>query len=255
VRLARAARQLGIRKLKLTGGEPLLRDDVVALVKKLAPYFEELSMTTNGTMLSQHAARLKNAGLARVNVSLDSLRPRTYACITARDLLRGVLAGVKRAVASGLLVKLNVVLLRGLNTNEVENIISFSAANRTILQLIELTASREGTAERVYQRYHYSLEPLEQWLHARAHRTKVRELHRRKKYFLPWDGAEVEVEVVRPMHNTQFCRNCTRLRVTADGLLKGCIFASRGYRLEPDDYEEAIRAKLVAATFSRAPYW
>jgi len=211
--ILRVAAGFGIRSVKFTGGEPTLRPDLVDIIRSV-PEGMESSMTTNGTLLATIADDLKCAGLSRVNVSLDSLDPVTYKKITGTDRLSDVLDGIAAALDAGLTpVKLNMVILKGINEHEIDDFLGFVRGNRNlILQLIELMHFNECT-------YHGDLNGLEDSLASRSRLIITRRMHHRKKYCL--DGAEVEV--VRPRHNTEFCAFCNRLRVTSDGKLKPCL--------------------------------
>jgi cyclic pyranopterin phosphate synthase len=250
------AAELGITKIKLTGGEPLLRDDVVEIVRRIAPHVEEVSMTTNASLLDEKACSLKEAGLSRVNVSLHTLNPGGFKEITGCSDEALVRRGVEAALRCGLHpVKLNMVIMKGLNDDEIPEMIKFSRETGTVLQLIEFQELENGAE--YYERYHVDLRPVEAELEKRAIRVVERELHRRRVYHLA-DGAQVEV--VRPMHNSRFCAYCTRLRLTSDGRLKPCLM--RDDNLVP--FVEHIRAgelreRLVEAfreaTARREPYW
>ena len=216
VGVARAAAALGVRSLKLTGGEPLLRQSLAGLVAQLPPTLK-ISLTTNGIYLAEQAEELAQAGLDRVNVSLDSLKPEVYRAITCgreKDLER-VMQGLDAAAAAGLLpIKLHVVVLKQ-NEAEIPAIIDFCREKGLIAQLIQLLdLDHKGLAG--------DIDAIEARLAAQADSIRTREMHRRKKYLL--DGAEVEI--VRPMDNTEFCANCNRLRVTSDGKIKPCLLRS-----------------------------
>lgn len=209
----------GIRYVKLTGGEPLIRDDIVEIVRRIKPYVEEVSMTTNASRLSEKACQLKEAGLDRVNISLHSLDPVEFKEITGRDKKEVVKAGIREAIMCGLTpVKINMVVMKGLNHNEIHKFIEFSSETSAILQLIEFQELEDGVKH--YDKYHFDLVPMEKMLSDRSKDIVEREMHRRKIYHLE-NGAQVEI--VRPMHNTTFCRHCTRLRVSSDGKLKPCL--------------------------------
>jgi len=211
--ILRIAAQFGIQSVKFTGGEPLLRPDLVDIVGSVPPEMES-SITTNGTLLADLAADLRKAGLRRVNVSLDSLDRETYRKITGVDRLGDVLEGITAALDAGLTpIKLNMVILKGINDREIDNFLAFVRGNRhLVLQLIELMNFNNCTS-------HGDLDGVEQDLAARSSQIITRRMHHRKKYCL--EGAEVEV--VRPLHNTEFCGFCNRLRVTSDGKLKPCL--------------------------------
>jgi GTP 3',8-cyclase len=242
---ARAAADLGVRSLKFTGGEPLLRPDLASLISQM-PQDLDISLTTNGILLAEQAQGLAEAGLDRLNISLDSLDPGTYRAITAGregDLER-VLAGIDAAKFAGLQpIKLNVVVLKK-NEQDIPDLIEFSRQKGLILQLIELLDLRgigiSGDIERI-----------ERDLQKYASRITTREMHRRKKYFL--DGAEVEV--VRPMDNTEFCANCTRLRITSDGRIKPCLLRNDNLIDIGTCDQEKIKQLLQEANLRREPYF
>jgi cyclic pyranopterin phosphate synthase len=243
--ILRVAATFGIRSVKFTGGEPLLREDIVDIVRSVPPGMES-SMTTNGTLLARYAKDLKAAGMKRVNVSLDSVNHETYKKITGRDDLDKVFAGIKAALEAGLTpIKINMVVLKGINDHEIDDFLSYIRGNRDlILQLIELMDFNNCD-------HHSQLNGLEDSLAARSKTIITRRMHHRKKYCL--DGAEVEV--VRPRHNSEFCKFCNRLRVTSDGKLKPCLLRAdnhidiRGKKGE--ELEELFR-KAVAA---REPFY
>jgi cyclic pyranopterin phosphate synthase len=228
IAIMQMAAKFGIRSIKFTGGEPLIRPDILQIVRAV-PKGIEASITTNGILLADMAADLKAAGLRRVNVSLDSLNPGTYKKITGNDRLGEVLAGIDAALKVGLTpVKLNMVVLAGINDNEIDDFLAYVRNNHNlVLQLIELMHFNDCE-------YHGDLNNLETNLAARSEQILTRRMHHRKKYCL--DGAEVEV--VRPLHNTEFCAFCNRLRVTSDGKLKPCLLRT--------DNHVAIRGKKGA---------
>ena len=237
----RVAAGFGIRSIKFTGGEPLLRPDLIEIVKSV-PTGLESSLTTNGTLLAGLAADLKQAGLRRVNVSIDSLDPATYKKIAGTDRLSDVLDGIDAALATGLTpVKLNMVVLKGVNDHEIDDFLAYVRGNRDlVLQLIELMNFNDCD-------HHGDLNSLEDSLASRSKEIVTRRMHHRKKYCL--DGAEVEV--VRPLHNTEFCAFCNRLRATSDGKLKPCLLRTdnhvdirgkSGKELE-DLFIEAVRRR------------
>jgi cyclic pyranopterin phosphate synthase len=219
-RIAKTAVNLGITRIKLTGGEPLMRADVCDVVRGIAeiPGLRDLSMTTNGLLLDKLAEPLCDAGLKRVNISLASLNPETYSKLTGGKL-ENAIAGIKAAVEAGFSpVKLNMVVLRGVNVDEVPDMIDFARNMDVILQLIELdpvNVSRE-----YFAKHHRLLNEQEEMLRQQATSIETRRLmHNRLIYHLP----EVTVEVVHPTENSDFCMHCTRLRVTSDGKLKPCL--------------------------------
>lgn len=220
VRIVRIAISLGVSRVKLTGGEPLLRKEIVEIVRGIngVQGLKDLSMTTNGIYLKGLAKDLKAAGLNRVNVSLPTLDTDIYSSLMGGDL-QDAIEGVKAAVEAGLHpVKLNMLVLKNVNDDEIEKLIQFAAQTGTILQLIELEPI--NLSKTYYKRYHLSLNKIEQKLKKLASETKIRKyMQKRRVYILP----KVNVEVIRPIENTEFCANCTRIRVTSDGKLKPCL--------------------------------
>jgi len=257
--IVRVASKLGIRKIKLTGGEPLLREDIIEVVHKISQIegIQEVSMTTNGILLPSMAEKLTEAGLNRVNISLDTLNPTKYEEITGHPFLDRVLDGIRSAVDAGLNpVKLNMLLLRGVNEDEVWDMVDFASKAGVILQIIELV-SAPSVGNDVFTRYHVDPKPIEEKLRRMAVRVVVRRMHHRRKYFLP-NGAEVEV--VRPMHNTEFCANCTRIRLTSDGKLKPCLLRNDNLvdiltPLRRGADEEQLKQIFIKAIMLRKPYF
>ncbi|UCE16314.1 MAG: GTP 3',8-cyclase MoaA [Candidatus Bathyarchaeota archaeon] len=248
---------LGISRVKLTGGEPLLRSDIVNIVKNIAGLrgLRDLSMTTNGTRLASLAKGLREGGLNRVNISIPSLDAGTYRALMGGDL-RDVLKGIRAAVDAELFpVKMNMLVLKNVNEHEIPKMISFAEHSGTILQLIELEPVNLSAS--YYRRYHPDLNGVEEELKKQARRVVTREdMQNRKVYFLP----RVKVEVVHPIENTEFCLCCTRLRVTSDGRLKPCLMRSNNLvdmitplRNGADD--EELKRLFLKAVKRREPYY
>lgn len=256
VRIVRVAVGMGMSKVKLTGGEPLLRSDIIDIVKDIADVrgLRDLSMTTNGTNLASLAKRLHESGLKRVNISIPSLNAETYRALMGGDL-RNVLKGIREAVDAGLFpVKLNMLVLRNVNDDEIPRMINFAEQSGTILQMIELEPLNISTS--YYKRYHYALDAVENELKKQARRVVTRgDMQNRKVYFLP----RTKVEVVRPLENTEFCLCCTRLRVTSDGWLKPCLMRNDNLvdaltPLRNGAGEKELRKLFLEAVKRREPY-
>ncbi len=220
VRIASIAVGLGISRIKLTGGEPLMRKDLCEIVRGIAGIsgLKDLSMTTNGSLLAFEAERLKTCGLRRLNISLPTLNAEAYHKLTDGKL-DAVVSGIKAAVAVGLNpVKLNMVVLNGINVDAVPEMMDFARETGTILQLIELDPVNVN--EDYFSTYHRVLDEYEDMLRQKAVRVDIRKfMHNRRVYHLP----DVTVEVVHPTENREFCAHCTRLRVTSNGMLKTCL--------------------------------
>jgi cyclic pyranopterin phosphate synthase len=251
----------GIHKVKLTGGEPLLRKDILDIIKKISPLVTDLSMTTNGLFLEDMALSLKQAGLSRVNVSIHSLDPEIYYQITGSKDLEKVKRGVKTAVEVGLTpVKVNMTILAGYNENGIQDLMDFASEIGATLQIIELQQMLDDYSQGM-EEYWVDLTPLEEEMENRAVKIEKRNTQNRSLYTIPLDSKRnVIVEIVKPMHNIAFCEKCTRLRVTSDGKLKPCLYRQDNVvEIFPCDeelgQEKAIQQAFKQSVSNREPYW
>ena len=234
--IVRAAVSLGVTKVRLTGGEPLVRRGIDELVRRLRGIegVEELAMTTNGARLAEYAARLKSAGLDRLNVSLDTLDPEKFRRITRIGELRDTLDGLDAARRTGFEhIKLNTVLMGGVNDDEIAEIAALAKDGAFDVRFIELMPIGECTdwdrrrflpAERV-------LEYLPKG--ERVPSDGVAELWRPA-------GFRGTVGLIRPLSH-RFCADCDRIRVTADGCLKPCLHSAREIPLRGKHGEALVR--------------
>jgi len=224
-RLARIFVRLGIRKVRLTGGEPLVRDGLGKYVTYLQSIgVQDLSMTTNGHLLADRCEALLAAGLDRINISLDSLDPLKFEKITRTRSYDTVMRGIDKAQATRLApVKINAVLVRGFNEDEVEAFAAFARERRVIMRFIEfmpLDADRHWSRElmvpaaEVYERIHAQW-PLVQIPNEKSETAR--------KYRFA-DGAPGEIGLIAPVTQA-FCGHCSRIRLTADGKLRTCLFS------------------------------
>ncbi len=225
VRMAKVAVNLGIARIKLTGGEPLMRKDLPEIVSGISAVegLRDLSLTTNGLLLGGGMAKkLRECGLKRVNISLPSLNPETYHKLTGGKL-ETALEGVKAAIEAGFCpVKLNMVVLKDVNVGDVPDLIDYAGKMGVVLQLIELDPVNVG--DQYYTEHHRSLDEQETMLKDQAISVEKRPfMHNRLIYHLP----NAIVEVVKPIENTDFCMHCTRMRITSDGKLKTLSDAQR----------------------------
>ncbi len=255
-RIAKIAISLGIARIKLTGGEPLMREDICEVVKGIAavPGLKDLSMTTNGLLLSKSASGLHMAGLNRVNISLPTLNPETYSKLAGGNL-EDAIAGVKAAIKAAFdPVKLNMVVLEGVNVQDIPDLIEFAKANGVILQLIELDPI--NVSHQYYTAHHRFLNEQEEMLKHKAVSIETRRyMHNRHIYHLP----EVTVEVVHPIENSEFCMHCTRLRVTSDGKLKPCLMRNDNLidilaPIRQGATDERLKQIFTQANLQREPY-
>ncbi|MBO8142622.1 MAG: GTP 3',8-cyclase MoaA [Firmicutes bacterium] len=250
-RVTRVAVSLGIETVRLTGGEPLARRDVEYLVELLAkiPGLRAVNMTTNGYFLPDKAVALKEAGLKGVNISLDTLDRDRFVLLTRRDYLQRVLEGIDAALAAGFEpVKLNAVVMRGYNDDEVERFVEFARTRRITVRFIEFMPLDNGSvwnndlvvpAREILARAQAvaPLEPVPHSPHDPARLYRFR------------DGLG-EIGVIASV-TEPFCRYCDRIRLTADGKLRNCLFG-----LDEYDVREVIRSggsdEDIAAVFQQA---
>jgi len=257
VQIARVAIGLGITRIKLTGGEPLMRSDLDQIVGGISgiPGLKDLSLTTNGILLAPEAKKLKALGLRRINISLPTLNPKTYTRLTGGKL-HDALLGIRAAINAEFdPVKLNMVVLEDVNVEDVPDVIEFAKDNDVVLQLIELDPINVG--EEYYRMHHRFLDSQEDMLAQKALSVETRKfMHNRKIYRLP----DVTVEVVHPIENSDFCRHCTRLRVTSDGKLKTCLMRNDNLIdiLKPirnGAIDQEIKKLFIQANLQREPFY
>ena len=246
-RVVRIAREFGIRSIKFTGGEPLVRTDMEDAVARTVRQIPDVSMTTNGSMLARRAEALRNAGLKRVNVSIDSIDPKAFKDIRKGDI-HPVLEGVREAIRVGLTpVKLNMVVFR-YTVENIPQMLDFVGNSRGELKLQLIQFMPELVDHREWG---VDIDAVKAWLAQKADKVLVREMHHRHVYL--YNGTEVEV--VDPVYNEEFCSNCHRIRLTHRGELKGCL--NRNDDLIPtrglDD--DGIRAAFRTCVAARVPYY
>lgn len=221
IRVCRAAARAGIRRLKITGGEPLVRDGCPELIGELKAVtgIEQVTMTTNGVLLAKFLPELLENGLDAVNISLDTMSRKTYEQITGRDELPQVMEGFRQAIASGIPVKVNVVLQRGINENEWEELANLTRENSLDVRFIEMMPIGYG---KEYETI-YNEEVLAKLKNREPKLCEDRSVHGNGPavyYQIP--GARGSIGFISAMHG-KFCGNCNRLRLTSMGKLKPCL--------------------------------
>src|SRR5512134_241500 len=251
LRCARVAVSLGVRKVRITGGEPLIRRGVVEFIRRLAaiPGIEDLGMTTNGIGLADVAVPIRQAGLGRINISLDTIRRDRYLEITRRDGLPLALSGIEAAVRAGFRpVKINVVLLHGLLPGEVEDFLAMARENPVEVRFIErmpvgcLPSEGYVSADRIRERI-LSLPGVRE--------RRTREASAAVSYEVP--GFAGTLGIISPI-SRKFCFACNRLRITADGRIRNCLFARETFDLRAvlrsgkGDREVAVVFREAVAT-------
>ena len=240
--ICKIAKKIGVRKIRLSGGEPLLKNDIVEIVERIASLdFKDISMTTNGILLEKYAQKLKDAGLDRVNVSLDTLNRETFEFITKKDYLEDAKRGILKAVEVGLYpVKINMVIMKDINQDEIDDMIE----------------SENCDDDKFSVDYHYKLDDIEKELADIADDVREREfMQGRKKYYI--NGGEIEV--VKPVDNAKFCANCSRLRITPDGKIKPCLLRNDNLvelisHVRNGESEEKLEEIFIKGINKREPF-
>ncbi len=197
--ICKIAKKLGVKKIRLSGGEPLLKKDIVEIVEKIASLdFKDISMTTNGILLEKYAQDLKDAGLDRVNVSLDTLDRKTFEFITKKDYLEDAKRGIIKAVEVGLYpVKINMVIMKDINQNEIDDMFEFCKEHDIVLQLIELIESENCDDDKFSADYHYKLDDIESELADIADEVHERKFMQGKPCLLRNDNLVELISYVR----------------------------------------------------------
>lgn len=254
--VVKIATSYGVRKVKITGGEPLIRKDIIEIVNRVSSVqgIQELSMVTNASLLEPLAEPLKKAGLDRVNVNIPSLNPKKYREVTKGNLEHAI-RGIKSAVKHELIpVKINMVLLKGINDDELDDYIKFSTELNSQIQIIELEPLR--IKSELYDKMYLEPSFIERILENRASKSWVREsMHRRRVY----DLGNAIVEVVHPIDNTEFCAFCNRIRLTSDGAFKPCLMRNDNKVYINDAITKIDHSKILKAylksVMNREPYF
>jgi len=255
-RVVRLAGQLGIRKIRLTGGEPLLRHDLEKLVAKIAalPGIEDLAMTTNGFLFREKARALRAAGLRRVSFSLDSLDRDNFKRITGRDGLASVLGGIELAQELGFHpVKVNAVVIRDINLHEVESLAALARERNLSLRFIEfmpLDSARAWQKEMVVSGAEI-LRRLQAGFALRPVASDNPSSTSRRWVFADGRG---ELGIIAPV-SEPFCGHCNRIRLTADGKVRTCLFSVTEHdlrsRLRAGESDNAISDWLRAVVWGK----
>lgn len=260
--IASVAAELGINKVRLTGGEPLVRAHLPDLVTKLAKIknIDDISLTTNAILLKEHAAELKQAGLKRVNISLDSLQPQKFEQITGSNELAEVLAAIEEAKIVGLNpVKINMVVMRDINDDEIPDFAKLTIKDGWHVRYIELMPFAADNPPECHSTKD-RIDPKAQFMPIQEIKERLRELGKLKpsskitgngpaKYFtLP--RANGTIGFIGPV-SEHFCFNCNRIRLTADGKILPCLLSDkeidlRGF-LRDDKSSEKIKQAIIEA--------
>lgn len=247
---------MGTRKVRLTGGEPSLRRDFTAIIDTVAntPGIEKVAMTTNGYRLKERAREWFDAGLTALNVSVDSLDPRQFHQITGENKLAEVMEGIEAALAAGFKsVKINAVLLKGLNDHQLGEFLAWIKHKPIELRFIELMQT--GEMDSLFRDHHASGELIKQQLLGSGWVQQLRGLDDGPAQVFMHPESQGGVGLIMP-YSKDFCAGCNRLRVSSVGKLHLCLFGDNGVELrdllQGDDQQEALQSRIRAALVGKA---
>lgn len=253
IHLLRAFSELGISKVRLTGGEPTVRPDIVSVVEKISQIggINKIALTTNGYRIQQLAEPLLKAGLTNLNVSVDSLQEENFQKITSKPLLKNILLGIEKAISVGIpIVKINTVLLKDLNDLELPDFIEFVRKSPVSLRFIELMQT--GNNGDYFRRHHLSTQVVDSYLRDRGWSEVSKQAT---------DGPAIEfshpnylgrIGMITP-YAKDFCKSCNRLRVSSRGKLQLCLFGQGQLNLrtllQDSSQKEELKQKVREALF------
>jgi len=257
LRIVRLCVRNGIRKVRLTGGEPLLRKDIIPFIEKIYEIedLEEIALTTNGVLLKDFARDLRRCGICRINVSMDTLRPEKFRQITRRDFFDRVWEGIEEAESVGLApIKINVFAMRGVNDDEVLDFARLTYTKPYHVRFIELMPI--GKADTRMKREFVPIgEVLEQIFSLGPVRRMSPELLDGPAVMYALEGAKGEIGFIGALsHN--FCETCNLLRLTADGYLRGCLFSDQETDIKTplrQEKEDSHLLSLIKDTILKKP--
>ncbi|MDO8706306.1 MAG: GTP 3',8-cyclase MoaA [Sulfuricaulis sp.] len=252
-RVIRAFTELGVRRVRLTGGEPLTRQQLPELAARLhaLPQLEDLSLSTNGMRLKKYAHALRQAGVQRVNISLDSLQAERFASITGGGKLNKVLAGLAAANQAGMSpVKINMVVMKGVNDDEVEDMVQFCIEQGCTLRFIETMPM--GDTGRSASGHYLSLEEVRRRLAERFELLPAVMSGGGPARYVRVAGTDLRIGFITPI-SQHFCASCNRVRLAADGTLYLCLGQDDKFELRPvlrqgighEELKDFIRAAIV----------
>ncbi len=247
-RLVDAFAHMGTHKIRITGGEPTVCRDFSDIARMISahPSIDQLAFTTNGYRLRDHAGRWRDAGLTHVNVSVDSLNAERFYAITGHDRLAEVLEGVDAALDAGFKqVKINVVLLKGVNDHELDDYLLWAKSTPISIRFIELMQT--GDNLEYFRKYHLSAETIGEKLEKAGWATKPRSVEAGPAQVYAHPDYHGTIGLIAP-YSKDFCKGCNRLRVTSSGDLRLCLFGNQGVSLRhllQEDEQKPLLTQLI----------
>ncbi|MGD8191575.1 GTP 3',8-cyclase MoaA [Brevibacillus ginsengisoli] len=253
--VVKAATKLGVKRIRITGGEPLVRPGLEKLIGRLIslPGIEEIAMTTNGIMLAERAKQLKQAGLSRVNISLDSCNPDRYRQMTRGGDLHRVLKAIDASLAVGFEpVKLNVVLIKGFNDDEIDDFLNMTKDRPLHVRFIEYMPIGQASPE--WQARYLPLTTVMERAEAHGLTVPIKDqiLGNGPSEYYKLPDAMGTFGLIHPVSN-HFCHTCNRLRLTADGYLKPCLYWSDETNIRPFIHDSDALEQQFFSVLSQKP--
>ncbi|TWJ06817.1 cyclic pyranopterin monophosphate synthase subunit MoaA [Altererythrobacter ishigakiensis] len=255
-RAVTAFAQLGLWKVRLTGGEPTLRSDFEDVVRTVSqvPGIRKVAMTTNGYRLAQRAQAWRDCGVSAINISVDSLDPARFSAITGHDRLAEVMRGIDAAEAAGFeSIKLNAVLMRGVNDDELETMVDFVASRDLSLRFIEVMRTNDNAS--FFDERHVAGQSVIDRLEDFGWQRLPREVGAGPAVEFGHPDAKGRIGIIAP-YSKDFCASCNRLRLSSDGRLHLCLFGDGGFDLRPllaKNSETELTERIRALVGAKAP--
>jgi len=246
VQLARIFVELGVKKIRLTGGEPLVRKDAATIITALGKLPVELVITTNGTRIAEMLPIFKGAGIKTVNISLDTLQPEKFMLITRRDVFHQVRSNIELLLQEKIAVKINMVVMKGLNDGEIKDFINWTKHNPIQVRFIEFMpfSGNKWTSNKMFS-YQEILNQIEKEFTVLPVEGSPNDTA--KNFMIP--GHDGSFAIISTM-TAPFCNTCNRMRLTADGKLKNCLFSDG-----ETDLLTALRNQQDVVPMIRASIW
>ncbi len=257
VRVAQAFAALGVWKIRLTGGEPTIRPEFLEIAERISAIggVRKLAVTTNGYRLPARAESFAAAGISAINISTDSLKPEKFREITRHDRFQEVLDGIEACENAGIeTIKVNTVLLKGLNDDELADFVSFVKHRPIALRFIELMRTNDNSA--YFERHHLSGRKVSRMLEVSGWRRTPRADGAGPAIEFAHPGSAGRIGLIAP-YSPDFCATCNRLRISANGKLHLCLFGEGGYDLRPllqcDSMQEQLMDRICRLMIHKAP--